>query len=94
MHTDKIKPNLTGRFVQPSPNYQRLRPTLTQEQRKQVVRLREAMKEIFVGPAVEVVPDLADLEARTLAAMAFGSGKTTMWTRLWSDVHFAAFCKH
>lgn len=93
MHTDKIEQTVSGRLAQPSPNYQRLRPSMTQAQREQTDRLREAVKESFVSHTDKVEPEFATLEAQILAAMASGSGKTTMVTRLWSDIHFATYYK-
>lgn len=92
MPTDKIKPNLTGRFVQPSPNYQRLRPSLTQAQCEIVAQLRDALKESLPDYAEKVESDFSNTDARILAALT-GTGKSTLWTRYLSDIHFAMFEK-
>jgi hypothetical protein len=92
MHTDKINPNLTGRFVQPSPNYQRLRPSLTQAQREIVAQLREAFRASLPDYTEKVEPEFSNADARIIAALT-GTGKSTLWTRYLSDIHFAMFEK-
>ena len=87
MKNSNVSP--TGRLTTPSPNYQRMRPSLTQAQREVVSRLREALKESL--PDFEEKPDPAPLEARILAAMSQQSGKMHSTFAFVSDVHLASF---